>query len=72
MCPASEVLTPKFKDARELLRPARDGEQGFLAGWNGRGKEWLRPAKMPVKLLFLSGEHPAASSLRDAYHRRDN
>jgi hypothetical protein len=63
MCPASEVLTPKFKDTCELLSPARDGQQEFLAGWNGKGKEWLRPAKMSVESLSLSAEHLVAVAL---------
>ncbi len=63
MCTASEVLSPKFKDTCELLSPTRDGQQGFLAGRNGKGKEWLRPAKMPVESLPLSGEHLVAVAL---------
>jgi hypothetical protein len=60
MCPASEVFRPKCKDPIEPLRPARGSVQTLVPRWNGIGKELLRPVKIPVESLFLSGEQPAA------------
>jgi hypothetical protein len=63
MCPASEVLRPNCKDPIEPVRPARDGVQILVPRWNGIGKELLRPVKIPVESLSLSGEDPAAEAL---------